>query len=76
MSNGISINFGAWMRAQRSERHMSQKKLAEKTLRHETSIARWEKGEQYPTLEDAEQIARVFGYELVIVDGTNGRSEE
>jgi len=61
-----SFDFGLWMKAKRRERGWSQKRLADKTFCHETSIGRWERGEQYPTLDEAEQIARVLGAELVI----------
>ena len=61
-----SIDFGEWVNSKRRAKHMFQRDLAKKVNCHETSIGRWERGEASPTLEQAEQIAKFFGAELVI----------
>ena len=66
-----------WMHMKRKENRMYQRDLARKTQCHENSIGRWERGEGTPTLEQAEQIAKVFGAELVIREkGIDGEGEE
>ena len=76
MAEITSLDFGQWMKETRKELGMSQKRLATKSFCHENSIGRWERGEQYPPLDEAEQIAKVLGAELVIREyGTNERTE-
>lgn len=61
-----SLEFGDWVREKRTGRKWSQRKLSEFCFCHEGSIGRWERGEDSPTLEQAEQIAKVLGAELIL----------
>ena len=61
-----SIDFGEWMAKKRKGKGMRQRDLAKRTNCHETSIGRWERGEATPTLEQAEQIVKIFGAELIV----------
>ena len=71
-----SIDFGEWMCMKRKKLKWYQRDLAKRTQCHENSIGRWERGEGTPTLEQAEQIAKVFGAELVIREkGIDGEGE-
>lgn len=60
------VDFGLWMKEKRKDRHLRQMDLANKTGCHVNSIGRWERGEDYPTLEQAEKIVSTLGGELVI----------
>ena len=61
-----SINFGQWMSDKRKAKKWNQARLAAKANCHESTIGRWERGDGTPTLEQAEQIVRVLGAELVV----------
>ena len=61
-----SIDFGEWMKLKRKEKGMFQRDLARAANVHENSIGRWERGEDYPTLDMVEEIVKVFGAEIVI----------
>ena len=61
-----SIDFGDWMKLKRKEKHMTQMGLANVSGVHYNSIGRWERGEDYPTLDMAEQIVKALGAEIVI----------
>ena len=61
-----SIDVGEWIRNKRKEKKMLQRDLAAKAHCHETSIGRWERGEDSPTLDMMEQIAKVLGAELIL----------
>ena len=61
-----SIDFGEWVAKKRKGKGYLQRDLAKKVNCHETSIGRWERGEASPTLEQAEDIVKVFGAELII----------
>ena len=62
----MSRDFGIWMRTKRLKKSMSQERLAKKVGVHMTSIARWETGTQFPTLDMAERIIEVLGGSLLI----------
>lgn len=61
-----SIEFGQWMKEKRKFKFLSQEQLAKRVKCHETSIGRWERGEQSPPLDITERIVKTFGAELVI----------
>ena len=71
-----SIDFGEWIREKRKAAKLSQSDLADKAHCHMTSIGRWERGEAWPTLDEAETIARIFKAELVIREKGNERERE
>ena len=71
-----SIDFGEWVCMKRKQNKMYQRDLARVTQCHENSIGRWERGEGTPTLEQAEQIVKVFGAELVIREKGNDEEGE
>ena len=62
----MSGDFGTWMKTKRLKKSMSQERLAKKVGVHMTSIARWETGTQFPTLDMAERIIEVLGGSLLI----------
>lgn len=71
-----SIDFGEWIRKNRKAKKMSQREFGARIKSHETSVGRWERGEASPTLEQAEEIAKIFGAELVIREkGIDERAE-
>lgn len=61
-----SVDFGLWMKEKRKDRQLRQVDLAQKTGYHYNTIGRWERGEDYPTIEQAENIVSTLGGELVI----------
>ena len=62
----MQVAFGLWMKEKRKDRQLRQVDLAQKTGYHFNSIGRWERGEDSPTLEQAEKIVSTLGGELVI----------
>lgn len=60
------MDFGVWMHERRIKRSMSQQRLADKVGVHINSIRRWEQGEQTPTFDMAQDIARALGQEITI----------
>jgi transcriptional regulator with XRE-family HTH domain len=58
------------IRARRSQRRISQERLAELTGVHQRQIARYESGEQAPTLPVAVRLAQALGVSLSELAGT------
>lgn len=65
----MSKNFGKWLKKMRKSKKWSQVRLAEKLGVHYNTIIRWESGTQFPTLDKAEEIAKVFGFSLMMTEG-------
>jgi DNA-binding XRE family transcriptional regulator len=63
----MSRDFGVWMKVMRAERNWNQSRLAKKVGVHLNTIIRWESGTQFPTLDMAEKIFEVFGWELTAI---------
>lgn len=61
-----SFDFGIWMKSKRKERQLSQADLASMVNVHATSIGRWERGDDYPTLDKVEEIAKILGAKIFI----------
>ena len=61
------IDFGYELKNMRIEKHISQRKLADKVGVVEFSISRYETGKVLPQLDIAEKILDALGYKLVIV---------
>ena len=71
----MSKDFAIWMKSKRIKKSMSQERLAEKVGVHMTSIARWETGTQFPTLDMAEKIIETLGG-VLIVGETNSQGRK
>lgn len=71
-----SIDFGEWLREKRKEANLSQERFGEKVRFHNTSISRWERGDQFPPLDVAEYLVKFFGAELVIREKGNVRESD
>ncbi len=56
--------FGEKVRILRKRKHLSQERLAEKANLHPTYIGVIERGEQAPTLDTIEKIARALDIEI------------
>lgn len=61
-----SINLAEWMREKRKLWGISQEELGKRTGFHANTIRRYEQDETSPTLEDADNIIKTLGGELVI----------
>lgn len=61
-----NLDFGLWMKEMRKKHHWSQEQLADRVNCHTTSIGRWERAEDYPKLDVAEDIIKAFGAEILI----------
>lgn len=61
-------NLGSFLKTKREIKKLTQSQLGEKTGYHTTSIGRWERGEQFPTTDELENLLEVLDAELVIRD--------
>ena len=59
------------MKEKRKEMYINQDQLADKINCHASSIGRWERGDDFPKLDVAEQIVKYLGAELVIRETRN-----
>ena len=62
------LNFSKWLLDKRLEANLSRKAIADQILVHETSIGRWERGEQLPPLDVANDLVNCFGAKLLLED--------
>ena len=64
----MSRDFGEWLKQNREQKHLTQRRLAQKVGVHYNSIIRWESGTQFPTLDMAERLIEVLGGRLILED--------
>ena len=60
------MDFGKWIKQQRKYYGMSQTELANDVGVCQNTISDWERGEQTPTFDKAQDIVKALGGELVI----------
>ena len=70
------VDICEWIRSKRKEKGMSREQLASKLNCHETSIGRWERGDQYPPFDITEDIVKIMGAEIVIREKKDERADE
>ena len=58
------MNFGMWLRRQRTERQLKQSTLADQLHVSSSFLSRLEKGEKTPSMELLQRLARVWGMDL------------
>ena len=60
------MDIGLYIAENRKKWHLKQCDLAKMVGVHTTAIGRWERGEQTPTFDKAQDIVKALGGELVI----------
>lgn len=60
------MDIGLYIAENRQRRHLKQCDLAKMVGVHTTAIGRWERGEQTPTFDKAQDIVKALGGELII----------
>ena len=66
-----SVDFGQWQKEQRKKHNMRQEDLAKLVNSNASAICQYEKGKMIPSIDVAENIAKVFGAEFVIREKGN-----
>ena len=69
-------NVGKWFRRERVRRKMTMDEVAEKTGLSKSTIVRLETTDHTPAMFTVEQVVKLFGNRLVIVDGGTGTDGE
>lgn len=62
----ISVDLALYLKTKRKVKKLTQDQLANKAGYHTTTIGRWERGEQFPRMDELENVLEVLGAELVI----------
>ena len=69
-------NVGKWFRRERVRRKMTMDEVAEKTGLSKSTIVRLETTSHTPAMFTVEQVVKLFGNKLVILDGGTGTDGE
>lgn len=64
----INVDYGLFLKTRRKAKGLTQQQVSEKAGYHITSISRWERGEQFPRMDELENLLEVLDAELVIRD--------
>lgn len=67
-----SDNVGKWFRRERVRRKLTMDEVAEMTGLSKSTIVRLETTDHTPAMYTVEQVVKLFGKRLVIIDGGTG----
>lgn len=60
------MDIGIYISENRRKCHLKQSDLAKMVGVHTTAIGRWERGEQTPTFDKAQDIVKALGGEVIV----------